>query len=69
LQLRLEAAAAQRWNPQQNKVLQALEQYGRDREYSWTQMILALRAHDKHLVEWTTKVDAAAMKEFKDSIK
>ena len=69
LQLRLEAAAAQRWNPQQNKVLQALEQYGRDREYSWTQMILALRAHDKHLVEWTTKVDAAAMKKFKDSIK
>jgi hypothetical protein len=32
-------------------------------------MILALRAHDKHLVEWTTKVDAAAMKKFKDSIK
>ena len=67
-QPRLKATASQLWNPRQTKVIQALEQYGRDREYSWRQMILALRAHNKPFVEWATRVDAAAVEKFKDSM-
>jgi len=69
VQPRLDEAATQLRNPQQTKVLKALRQYERDRAYSWTQMILALRAHNKPFLEWTTKVDADAVKKFKDSIK
>lgn len=68
LQPRLDEAATQLRNPQQTKVLKALRQYGRDRAYSWTQMILALRAHNKPFLDWTTKVDAEAVKKFKDSM-
>ena len=67
-QPRLKATASQLWNPRQTKVIQALEQYGRDREYSWRQMILALRAHNKPFVEWATRVDATAVEKFKDSM-
>jgi rhomboid protease GluP len=69
LQLRLEAAAAQRWNPRQAQMLQAMAQYGRDREYTWTQTILALRSHDTPFLEWTKKVDSAAVEKFRESMK
>jgi hypothetical protein len=69
VQPRLDEAATQLRNPQQTKVLKALRQYWGDRAYGWTQMILALRAHNKPFLEWTTKADAEAVKKFKDSIK